>query len=145
MKKFKDSHFILSIKNNSIFTYDNTYMDSDDLYFFHQHEQGKKSRSKVRTREYVDSKIAFFECKQREGTLVRKFRYDIPLTETKEMTNTDQAFYQNLCTSLKLPYGHMRIKPTMRTLYKRITLCSKKSDERITIDFDIHIQDIIKS
>lgn len=30
----------------------------------------------------------------------------------------------------------------MRTLYKRITLCSKKNDERITIDFDIKVQDM---
>ncbi len=67
MKKFRDSHFILSIKNNSIFTYDNIYMDTSDFFFFHQHEQGKSSRLKVRTREYVDSNIAFFECKQREG------------------------------------------------------------------------------
>ncbi len=61
------------------------------------------------------------------------------------MTNSDKAFYQNLCVSFDLPYAHADTRPTMRTLYKRITLCSKKNDERITIDFDIHIQDVTKS
>jgi hypothetical protein len=66
MKELKETHFILSIKNNSIFVYDNTYMDSDELIFFSQHEKNLKSRVKVRTREYVDSKTAFFEFKQKD-------------------------------------------------------------------------------
>ena len=47
-----------------------------------------------------------------------------------------------MCTSFELPYIHANIKPKLRTLYKRITLCSKKNDERITIDFDVKLQDI---
>ena len=66
MKELHHDYYKLSIKNNSIFTYDNIYMDTDDFLFFHQHERGQSSRMKVRTREYVDSNIAFFECKQRE-------------------------------------------------------------------------------
>jgi hypothetical protein len=142
MKELKDSYFILSIKNNSIFVYDNTYMDTDDFIFFHQHEKNLKSRVKVRTRQYVDSNIAFFEFKQKDGDLIRKSRFDMPVGESKEMTNNGRSFYQNMCTSLELPYTHANLKPKLRTLYKRITLCSKKNDERITIDFDIKLQDI---
>jgi len=142
MKELKDNYFILSIKNNSIFVYDNTYMDTDDFIFFHQHEKNLKSRVKVRTRQYVDSNIAFFEFKQKDGDLIRKSRFDMPIEEAKEMTNNGKAFYQNMCNSLKLPYTHANLKPKLRTLYKRITLCSKKNDERITIDFDIKLQDI---
>ncbi len=142
MKELKDSYFILSIKNNSIFVYDNTYMDTDGLIFFHQHENNLKSRVKVRTRQYVDSNIAFFEFKQKDGDLIRKSRFDMPVWESKEMTNNGKSFYQNMCTSLDLPYTHANLKPKLRTLYKRITLCSKKNDERITIDFDVKLQDI---
>ena len=142
MKELKDSYFILSIKNNSIFVYDNTYMDTDDFIFFHQHEKNLKSRVKVRTRQYVDSNIAFFEFKQKDGDLIRKSRFDMPVGESKEMTNNGRSFYQNMCTSLELPYTHANLKPKLRTLYKRITLCSKKNDERITIDFDVKLQDI---
>lgn len=142
MKELKDKYYILSIKNNSIFVYDNTYMDTDDFLFFHQHESGMKSRVKIRTREYVDSQIAFFEFKQKEGDLIRKSRFDLPLDECKDMNNESKAFYQSMCTSLELPHTHVHLKPKMRTLYKRITLCSKQNDERITIDFDVKLQDI---
>lgn len=66
MKELTQDYFVLSINNNSLFTYDNIYMDTKDLLFFHQHETGAKSRMKVRTRHYVDSHIAFFECKQKQ-------------------------------------------------------------------------------
>lgn len=144
MAQFQDDYYILSIKNNSIFTYDNIYMDTDDFLFFHQHEKGQKSRMKVRSREYVDSNIAFFECKQREGELIRKSRYGVSVKESKVLTNQSAAFYQNICNSFQLDYAHAVLKPTLRTLYKRVTLCSKKNDERITIDFDIQAQDITK-
>jgi VTC domain len=142
MKELKDNYFVLSIKNNSIFVYDNTYMDTDDFLFFHQHEKNLKSRVKVRTREYVDSNIAFFEFKQKDGDVIRKSRFDLPVTESKDINNEWKAFYQSMCNSLELPYIHANLKPKLRTLYKRITLCSKKNDERITIDFDIKLQDI---
>jgi hypothetical protein len=47
-----------------------------------------------------------------------------------------------MCDQLDLPYKHRNLRPSLRTAYKRITLCSKNNDERITIDFDIHIQDM---
>ena len=87
MKELKDNYFILSINNNSIFVYDNIYMDTDDFIFFHQHEKNLKSRVKVRTRQYVDSDTAFFEFKQKKGDLIRKSRFDIPVGQSKEMTN----------------------------------------------------------
>lgn len=144
IQEFKNNYYILSIKDNSIFTYDNIYMDSDDLTFFHLHENNKPSRLKVRTREYVDSDIAYFEFKQREGDVIRKSRFNVEVNDSKKMTTDGKSFYQSMCNSLELPYSHTVLKPTLRTLYKRITLCSKKNDERITIDFDVHIQDLTK-
>lgn len=143
MKELHHDYYILSIKNNSIFTYDNIYMDTDDFLFFHQHERGQSSRMKVRTREYVDSNIAFFECKQREWEVIRKSRYGLPVQESKILTNQSASFYQSICTSLNLDHAHVTLQPTIRTLYKRVTLCSKKNDERITIDFDVQVQDIM--
>lgn len=144
MHQLHKDYYVLAIKGNSLFTYDNIYMDTKDFLFFHQHERGEKNRMKVRSREYVDSNIAFFECKQREGDVIRKSRYGLPVTESKVLTNQSAAFYENICTSLNLDYAHEQLQPTLRTLYKRVTLCSKKNDERITIDFDVQAQDITK-
>ncbi len=34
------------------------------------------------------------------------------------------------------------IFPSVRTKYHRITLCSKNNDERVTIDFNLHFEDL---
>ncbi len=144
MKEFHKDYYILSIKWNSMFTYDNVYMDTDDFIFYNQHSSKTPSRMKVRTREYVDSDIAFFECKERNWKVIRKSRYAIPVKTSKQITNENKAFFKGICSSLDLSYANADLHPTIRTNYKRITLCSKVSDERITIDFDIQVQDVTK-
>ena len=144
MKELSQDYFVLSINNNSLFTYDNIYMDTEDDLFFYQHERKEKKRMKVRTRHYVESKIAFFECKQKKWSLTRKWRFMIPTQQALAMTDMSQSFFQWVCTTLDLPFAEEKLCPSMRTLYQRITLCSKKNDERITIDFDIKVQDMTK-
>lgn len=117
-------------------------MDTSDFLFFQLHEQNSKKRTKIRTREYVESDLAFFEFKQREGDLVSKSRFKMPVQESKDITAEGKTFYQSMCANLDLPYSHRNLRPSLRTLYKRITLCSKKNDERITIDFDIHVENL---
>ena len=41
-------------------------MDNEDCIFYKQHQNKEKSRTKVRTRYYVDSDLAFFEYKQKQ-------------------------------------------------------------------------------
>lgn len=143
MKNFLKDYYILSIKNNSIFTYDNIYMDTSDYLFYHQHENRLHQRMKVRSREYVDSEnLAFFEVKEKEWKVIRKSRYPINVSESKTLTKENIAFYNGICQSLWLDWSNRNLTPSMRTRYKRITLCSKKSDERITIDFDVQVQDL---
>ncbi|MDP3381196.1 MAG: VTC domain-containing protein [bacterium] len=48
-----------------MFSYDNIYMDSDEYLFYNQHQDKKNSRTKVRTRYYLDSNTAYFEYKQK--------------------------------------------------------------------------------
>jgi len=40
-------------------------MDTQDYQFHKQHENKEKSRTKIRTRLYKDSDMAFFEYKQK--------------------------------------------------------------------------------
>jgi hypothetical protein len=56
---------VLEIKGKKIFSYDNVYMDTEDYLFYNQHQDRKESRTKVRTRYYIDSNLAFFEYKQK--------------------------------------------------------------------------------
>jgi hypothetical protein len=42
-------------------------MDSEDYNFYNQHQNKDKSRTKIRTRLYKDSDMAFFEYKQNQN------------------------------------------------------------------------------
>jgi hypothetical protein len=58
---------VLEIAGKRIFSYDNVYMDTPDYFFYNQHQNRELSRTKIRTRFYKDSDLAFFEYKQKEN------------------------------------------------------------------------------
>lgn len=132
----------LEIDGKRVFSYDNIYMDTQDYLFYKQHQSKQISRTKVRTRHYQDAgDLAFFEFKQKEGGVTKKFRYQFPVAEHGTMTKGKVRFYEGVWQSMyddKAP----EISPAMQTNYKRLTLVSKTGEERLTIDFDIKVKDI---
>jgi len=134
---FQKDFYVLEINGKSVFEYDNVYMDSVKYDFYLAHQAGKKSRSKVRTREYVDSGVAFFEYKQKQDDLLRKFRYPMNLRDHGKMTTESEKFYEGISSSFQGRGKAKKLSPSLRTEYNRLTLCSKDSSERVTIDFDI--------
>ncbi len=117
-------------------------MDTDDYLFYHQHQNKIPSRTKIRTRHYTDADdLAFFEYKQKEGGVTKKFRYQFPSAEHGKMTKGKKRFFEGVFQSLyneKAP----DISPSMRTRYNRLTLVSKSGEERLTIDFNISVKDL---
>ncbi len=132
---------VLEIDGKRVFWYDNVYMDTQDYLFYKQHENKVPSRTKVRTRLYQDSKLAFFEYKQKENGVTKKYRYQFPFLEHGTMTKWKKRFfdgvYQNNYEE-KTP----DISPSIRTRYNRLTLVATDGEERLTIDFNIRVQDI---
>lgn len=141
LQEIKDDFFVLTINGKSIFDYDNVYMDTKDYMFYYQHENKQDKRAKIRTRHYVDSSLGYFEFKQREWKVIRKFRYECGPDNTGKMTNESMSFYYGVYQSLYGDAPDHIIFPAVRNSYKRFTLCSKKNDERLTIDFDIELWD----
>lgn len=140
IKHFKQDFYVLSIKWNSCFDYDNVYMDTSDLQFYDQHEFKNPQRTKIRSRHYVDANLTYFEFKQKEWDLTRKMRYKS--TSHGDINDENRSFISNIFTSLQWSDPDYQLIPTIKTTYKRITLCSKYSDERVTIDFDIVLYDM---
>jgi len=132
----------LEIDNKRVFLYDNVYMDTNDYLFYHQHQNKLESRTKVRTRHYTDAwDLAFFEYKQKENGITKKFRYQFPASEHGTMTKGKKRFFDWVFQSMyseKTP----EISPAMRTKYNRLTLVSNTGEERLTIDFNISVQDL---
>ena len=141
LDELPEMYEILEIDKKRIFSYDNVYMDTDDYLFYNQHENKVKSRTKVRTRFYQDSKLAFFEYKQKEDGVTKKYRYQFPFLEHGTMTKWKKRFFDGVYQSnyeQKTP----EISPSIRTRYNRLTLVAIDWEERLTIDFNIRVQDI---
>ena len=141
LDELPDMYEILEIDSKRVFSYDNVYMDTDDYLFYNQHENKLKSRTKVRTRFYQDSKLAFFEYKQKENGVTKKYRYQFPFLEHGTMTKWKKRFFDGVYQSnyeVKTP----DISPSIRTRYNRLTLVAIDWEERLTIDFNIKVQDI---
>jgi len=132
----------LEIGGKRTFLYDNVYMDTDEYLFYNQHQNKVPSRTKIRTRHYTDAgDLAFFEYKQKEWGVTKKFRYQFPAAEHGTMTKGKKRFFQGVFQSLyndKAP----EISPAMKTKYNRLTLVSKTGEERLTIDFNISVKDL---
>lgn len=142
LEKLMNNFSILEIKWKKIFSYDNIYMDSIDNIFYKQHQNKEKSRTKIRTRLYKDSNLVFFEYKQKINWITHKYRYNIPYKYNWKITPWSQKFYESIWNNIynnKLPPS---ISPSINTKYNRITLIDKKWKERLTIDFNIKINNL---
>jgi hypothetical protein len=95
MLRFLEKDFqVLEIAGNRVFSYDNVYMDTPDYFFYNQHQNKETSRTKIRTRLYKDAELAFFEYKQKENGVTRKFRYQFPVQEHGHMTKGKVRFFE---------------------------------------------------
>lgn len=133
---------VLEIAGKRIFSYDNVYMDTEDYLFYNQHQNKLNKRTKIRTRLYVDSDLAFFEFKQKENWITQKYRYSFPTEEHGTMTKGKKRFYEGVWQAMYDGQKAPTITPAIRTKYKRITLVSKDGSERLTIDFAIKTENL---
>jgi len=142
LKDLSEDFRALEIDGKRVFLYDNVYMDTDEYLFYNQHQNKVPGRTKIRTRHYTDAgDLAFFEYKQKENGVTKKFRYQFPAAEHGTMTKGKVRFFEGVFQSLyseKAP----SISPAMRTKYNRLTLVSKTGEERLTIDFNISVKDL---
>jgi len=84
---------VLEISGKRVFKYDNVYMDTKDYKFYNDHQNRVNPRTKIRTRLYADSNLAFFEYKHKQDGVTQKFRYDFPIEEHGTMTRGKKRFF----------------------------------------------------
>ncbi len=142
LQQFQEHFYILEIAGHTIFTYDNVYMDSKNLTFYYQHQNQQDNRMKVRSRLYTESHYSFFECKQKSGKTTRKFRFQQDELKHGLLYNELLSFHNGVYQTLYSTEQKDLIFPAIKTKYHRITLCSKNNDERVTIDFNLHFEDM---
>lgn len=127
---------VLSISGRRTFRYRSTYYDAADLASFHAAARARRLRSKVRSREYLDTGTAFLEVKTTTGRgESSKLRIPLPPDAARDALNAASlAFVTGTLASARIPVPTTPLTPVLTTRYDRTTLLMDDEDSRLTLD-----------
>jgi len=121
----------LKVEGTMLPHYESLYFDDATFSFFRDHHNGKADRFKVRIRKYVESNIFFLEIKHKFKGRTDKRR--ILTNDFNELQDEKERDFLRRQLNVDA-----QLKPTMWNAFQRITLVSRTSRERLTLDFNIH-------
>jgi hypothetical protein len=112
-------------------SYRSVYFDTPGLAFYHAQRCGRRVRQKVRVRHYPDRRVSYLEVKMRSRDDVTTKARRPRAYDDDALSADDLAFVrQHVCVQAEL-------LPSLRTDYSRITLLSRHTEERLTIDLNL--------
>lgn len=125
-------YWMLSINGQRLNRYRTLYFDTPEFALYHAHVTGRAERYKVRSREYLDSHLSFFEVKHK----TRKDR------TIKERIPTENQVIQlsakmNRWLQQVSPLDGGMLEPKLWNTFTRLTLVGKQYTERVTLDIDL--------
>ena len=120
---------VLEIAGRRQHHYQTLYFDTTDFELYRQHHDGWRDRYKVRSRVYVDSGLAFLEVKRKTNKDVTiKNRLQTPEVVTHVDARIDDFLHTHF------PQTTDTLEPQLWNSFSRITMVSKHSVERLTLD-----------
>lgn len=130
--RLSDAYSALVVNKQRCSQYQTLYFDTTEFALYHRHHAGILDRYKVRSREYVDSQLAFLEVKHKtnKGRTI-KSRVQTPELTTSLVSETSEFLHS------AYPYNAAELEPKLWVDYTRITLVSHRRKERATIDLDL--------
>ena len=140
LAEIQKDFYVLEIDWRTIFGYKSVYMDTEDYDFYSHHAKWSKKRVKIRNRQYTDSGTTFFEFKQKDKKLTRKFRYQVRPELVDHVDKEGHRFVDWIFQSIySKPVP--KLSSALTTQYKRITFAWKHSHEKLTIDMGLEFID----
>lgn len=133
LEELKDDYQVVKIEENMLPTYRSLYFDNPEFFFYSEHHRERTSRYKVRYRTYLDSNLSFLEVKHKYKGRTNKKRIKVDAVY-EDMPTLHRDFLK------KMQVPKSDLQPVMTNRYKRITLVSKHSVERLTLDIDLSFQ-----
>lgn len=127
---------VLEVEGTRLSAYRTQYFDTVGYNLFLDHHNGKELRYKVRIRKYVESAILFLEVKKKYKGRTIKRRISIADFE-KELTTGSKEFIRAVAEK------EVDLEQKLYNMFSRITLISKSSKERLTIDLNLSYTDEI--
>lgn len=132
LQNIRQDYRILTINHQKVHHYQTLYFDTEDFALYHGHVTERAQVYKVRSREYLDTKLSYLEVKHKnQKKRTEKSRLPIPC-DSKELDQQMQMFLRQW-----LPFSGQNLEPKLWNTFRRITLVSKSDLERLTIDLDL--------
>ncbi|MCH5231354.1 MAG: polyphosphate polymerase domain-containing protein [Muribaculaceae bacterium] len=125
-------YYVQEIGGRRNMPYHTVYYDTEDTDMYYQHQRGKKTRQKIRTRLYEGSMtIPFLEIK-RKNNKGRTKKKRVSMEEGEILDQYTEFIEKNSY------YTPEHLTPQIENHFYRITLVDKAMTERITIDTGLH-------
>lgn len=125
-------HDVLEVEGRRAHRYRTLYFDTPEFDLYQRHHQDLAERHKVRTRQYLDTDLSFFEIKSKT-TEGQTLKHRLP-TEHALVDLTPEA--RELLTT-RLPADEQEVEPKLWNDFVRVTLVGKHRAERLTLDLGI--------
>lgn len=126
-----EDYRVLEINGHRISRYQTLYYDTKNFALYLAHHNGKKNRSKIRKRKYIESDLSFLEIKLKSNsgrTIKSRIRLD---KYSDEFSERELNFIHSKTPSTGIP------EPKLENSFRRITLVNRSLPERVTIDLDV--------
>ena len=136
--RIRDGYYAQEVEGKRLSAYSTVYYDTPDLTMYIIHHDRHLVRDKVRVRTYVDSHLTFCEVKHKSNKgRTKKNRIVVePIPNITE--NPDAAAF----LAEKQPYPVCSLNPHLITIFDRITLVNYGKTERLTIDCNLHFENL---
>lgn len=135
-----DQYYVQIIDDCRACRYATLYYDTPQWDMYHLHHNRRLTRQKIRTRTYIETGVTYLEVKNKSNkgrTHKRRMALDRSLFATAA---TDTAAADFLRREAR--YAPETLSPSLATRFVRVTLVNHAMTERLTIDFDLHFDNV---
>lgn len=133
LNEVKSEYRLLEINGLRFNHYETLYFDSHNLDLYTFHHNSKLNRYKVRFRNYVESKLYYFEIKFKNSK-GRTIKHRQKINNLNALLGDEQ---NKKFANKHLPFNPDTLKPVVWVNYRRMTFVNLKSQERLTIDTEL--------
>lgn len=132
LAQIQPHYWMLSINGQRLNHYRTLYFDMPNFGLYHDHVTGRAERYKVRSREYIDSHLAFFEVKHKTRK-DRTIKERIPTSgQVVQLSSETNRWLRQVS-----PLDGGLLEPKLWNTFTRMTLVSRNFSERVTLDVDL--------
>jgi hypothetical protein len=135
LREIRNDYFVLDIAGKRTTRYQTIYFDTPRYDCYLKHHNGRLNRYKVRSRQYVESNLNFFEVKFKSNKDRTKKKRLLCEEQVRDIGRREHEYMQKF-----KGLNASGFQPSMFIDFTRITFVSKELNERLTIDMNLQFR-----